>query len=421
MAEKKERKNPADTFSFLDFMLVLSRNWKFIFWFTLAFAVFILLFSILSLILPPKISYLPNLYTPTVVVRLSESADSSLSSLMGSGTGSLLSGLAGISEGPNNADLSMALVRGNTIVDSVISEFHYIERFKIKKEPLTRARELFQVQLKAMYEVTTGLLEISYTNYDPEFATDVLNFTLQELEKRFKELTMETITAKKDFLETRLAEVEEDLEKAQQTLIDFQLKYGIFNIEEQGKALLTEITKINSELVIKELALNELKKTWDANSAPVRAAEREIQQLETLLKVKKSGFESLSPDYVTAAEYVPQSELPEVAVIYANLTAELKIHSSIKSLLRQQYEMVKLEEADNSKIFQIVERAQVPEVKSEPSRGWICIITTFAAFFVAVFISFFRDYLARAKTRPEEAEKLAKIREYLPFKSRKKK
>lgn len=420
MSDKSNSKKDADSVSFLDLVLVIVKYWKFIFFTTLAAAVLVVAYSLISIVLKPEDSFLPNEYTPEVVVRLQEEGGA-LSSLSGSGSLSIFSGLAGISEGPSNSDLALAILDGPTLVDQVTAEFDFIGKYNIGKEPVTSSRKIYNKNLRSEYDMSTGLLVIGYTDIDPEFATGVVNFILNKLEERFQELTLETVRAKKEFLEKRLDEVEKDLETARNNLIDFQLKYGIYNLEAQGQVLLTEITRITSEMVIKELEINELKKTWDDDSAPVRSAEKELAQLETLLKVKKQGFESISPEAVSSAEYIPQKELPEIAVIYSDLTTEIGVHTSIKNLLRQEYEKVKLEEMDNSKMFQVVERATVPEIKSGPSRGLICMIFTFACFFLSVVISFFREYLHNARKDPEESLKLDAIKEHFPIKMKRNK
>lgn len=420
MSDKSAAKKDSDYISFLDLVLVIVKNWKFIFFSTLVAAVFIVGYSIVSLLLPSEKSFLPNVFTPKVVVRLSENSGA-MSALSGSSSLSLFSGLAGISEGPSNADLSLAILKGPTLVDQITEEFDFINRFGITEDPVTQSRDTYNKKISTDYMAETGLLTIGFTDIHAPFATDVVNFTLNKLEERFKELTLETVRSKKIFLETRLDEVEKDLETARNNLIEFQLKYGIYNLAAQGQVMLTEVTRITSQMVLKELEINELKKTWDNNSAPVRSAERELDQLETLLKVKKQGFESISPESVSSTEYIPQKQLPEVAVIYADLTTEIGVHTSIKTLLRQEYETTKLEELDNSKMFQVVERASIPEVKSGPSRGKLSIIFTFVCFFLSILISFFREYLHNAKKDPEESEKLSAIKEHFPIKFKRKK
>jgi uncharacterized protein involved in exopolysaccharide biosynthesis len=78
--------------------------------------------------------------------------------------------------------------------------------------------------------------------------------------------------------------------------------------------------------------------------------------------------------------------------------------------LRQQYETAKLEADSTAKTFQVIERAEVPELKSGPSRGKISTIVTITVFFLAVFISFIMEYFERVKHDPIESAKLDEIK-----------
>ena len=57
-------------------------------------------------------------------------------------------------------------------------------------------------------------------------------------------------------------------------------------------------------------------------------------------------------------------------------------------------------------VFQIIERPEAPDKKSRPSRGQLCIIVTFAALFLSVFIAFLLNSLANIRNDAEAMEKL---------------
>jgi uncharacterized protein involved in exopolysaccharide biosynthesis len=50
--------------------------------------------------------------------------------------------------------------------------------------------------------------------------------------------------------------------------------------------------------------------------------------------------------------------------------------------------------------------AEVPDKKSKPSRGMLCIIVTFAAFFFSVFLAFLLNAVENIKKDPEAMAKL---------------
>ena len=63
--------------------------------------------------------------------------------------------------------------------------------------------------------------------------------------------------------------------------------------------------------------------------------------------------------------------------------------------------------ASEQPIFQILEYAEVPDLKSGPSRGMLCIIVTFAAGFFSVFLAFLLNAIKNVKNDPVAMGKLS--------------
>lgn len=85
---------------------------------------------------------------------------------------------------------------------------------------------------------------------------------------------------------------------------------------------------------------------------------------------------------------------------------ELEAQESIYTQLKTQYELVKIQLASETPIFQILEYAEVPDRKSEPSRGMFCIVVMFASFFLSVFLAFILNAIENIKNNPEAMAKL---------------
>ena len=98
--------------------------------------------------------------------------------------------------------------------------------------------------------------------------------------------------------------------------------------------------------------------------------------------------------------------VPSVTTETAKLQLELDAQRQVYTQLRTQYELLKVQMQSETPIFQILERPEVPDMKSGPSRGKLCIIVTFAAFFLAVFLAFALNALGNIKNDPEAMEKL---------------
>ena len=105
-----------------------------------------------------------------------------------------------------------------------------------------------------------------------------------------------------------------------------------------------------------------------------------------------------------AYRYNPNgSPIVENAILVLELEAQEQVYKQLKT----QYELLKVEMASETPVFQILEHAEVPDRKSAPSRGMLCIIATFAAFFMSVFFAFALNAIENIKRDPEAMKKLS--------------
>jgi hypothetical protein len=63
-------------------------------------------------------------------------------------------------------------------------------------------------------------------------------------------------------------------------------------------------------------------------------------------------------------------------------------------------------------VFNVVEKAELPLIKSGPSRGKICVIATISSFFIALLIVLVIEYLKRAKKDSEQNEKMQRLAQW---------
>ena len=98
--------------------------------------------------------------------------------------------------------------------------------------------------------------------------------------------------------------------------------------------------------------------------------------------------------------------LPSISLTTTKLQLELEAQQQVYKQLKTQYELLKIEMQSDTPVFQIIERPEAPDKTSRPSRGLLCIIVTFAALFLSVFIAFSLNALANIRNDAEAMEKL---------------
>jgi tyrosine-protein kinase Etk/Wzc len=145
--------------------------------------------------------------------------------------------------------------------------------------------------------------------------------------------------------------------------------------------------------------LNKLMQTLSLTEASQRR-----QFFETQMKPAK--------DKLTDAE-VLLDKTPNTSLQYMDALRNLKYQESIYEILSKQFEMAKLDEAKNSPLIQVLDRAITPEKKSKPKRSLIVITATILALFLAVIFAFLKESFLRAKQQPSQSARIKTLRQYL--------
>ena len=102
----------------------------------------------------------------------------------------------------------------------------------------------------------------------------------------------------------------------------------------------------------------------------------------------------------------PTYNMPSIVRDTTMIKMELSAQQEIYKQLKAQEELLKVKMASEQPAFQVLEYAEVPDLKSGPSRGMLCIIVTFAAFFFSIFLAFLLNALKNIKNDPEAMKKL---------------
>ena len=399
-----------DALSLLDLAGVLIKRRWLIVAVTVAGTLLIFGYALLSLALPAANTWnlLPDIYRPDAKVLLSEEDSSGLASLgLGADGSGALGQLLGVAAGNSSAALAQELLAGRTIHDRIIDEFGLIERFSAAEHPRSRARSLVAESLQYEFEPDSSILTVAYEDPDREFAAAVLARILVLLEQRFRALTMETVLLRKQHVEERLAAVGADRQATQDRLVAFHRAKGIVDLQEQSIESGRLLAEYKRELLTREVELQSLREYLPDSDASVVQLQSQIEIVRRVLDELQSGFSSFS------AQTIPRDELPAVAAEYLNLSRDLELQEQLYSVLRQQYELTRIDETDPSRTFQVIEPVEVPEVRHWPNRALVCVLGALTALLISILAAFFLEYLVRVRNDPVEAAKLAAIREHL--------
>lgn len=114
---------------------------------------------------------------------------------------------------------------------------------------------------------------------------------------------------------------------------------------------------------------------------------------------KRAFFEhqmQLAKENLTEAE-MRMDSTPSTSLKYLDTVRSLKHYEAIWGILAKQFEMAKLDEAKDSPLLQILDKATIPEKRIKPNRSRFVMLATLLAFFVVVLWALLKEPFQRVK------------------------
>lgn len=350
---------------------------------TAAAAVGVLVFSIISLRLPPEDSPLPNYYRAYATLLVSEETGGSTTRAMLSALGVDMPGGGGM----NYGQLAQQVLRSRSFLDEIVAEHDLIEKYDIRTEVRSSSRELVAGNMTVSSDSATSMLTVGYEDIDPEFARDVANSIVNKLQDWFRSRGGLTRMEELRSLEEKIAEVEEEIARLETEIQGFQREHGVLTVEEIADTQSSMLSDLQSQLVDLEVQIRN-QETFsriddDPALARLRARKENVIQL----------IDQIESGYTGGARTMPaRSELPQLALEFRRLQTDLEIQQRIYQAISEQYEVSRLT-AESDPAFAVLELAEVPDRKAGPSRAQLSMTVTGIGFAAGVALAYIIHFL----------------------------
>ena len=340
----------------------------------------VLTYLILSLpkVLPEERNPLPNVYRAEALLLVPRSANAPAidSEWSGALTSSALSGL--LPGQVNNMRLAVILLNGKTIVDEVAERFKLAERYNITRNVRGAVRQRFLAKATFDPNLSERLLRIAYRSSDPAFARAVVDLLVELLEKRFADLGIDRSERRRELIESRRSKVEGQIEQYAKDIKEFQQRHGVLNVDDLAREYVRRMADLNTRLLLQEVEIQTYVGVAPDNDPALQVLQAERDNLRQLIEEMESGYQAYG------GQLPAQDELPELAQEFARLRREQAVQVELFKLLSREYELAKLEAAGQEPVFQVLEAAEVPDLRVGPQRSRILMFGFFA--FLAVGI-----------------------------------
>jgi capsular exopolysaccharide synthesis family protein len=367
---------------------------------------------------------LPNLYQSKAVLIPLGKPTSTLQSALGD-LGSLLPIGTASSENPSTRIL--AILQSRTLAEEVIQRLDLMPRLFAKDwdadqkrwrtdEPPTMSEAVKMMQEEVVvsaWDEQKGIVTITVEYTDAALAAVIANEYVEALQRSLNQNAFTLAKKNRVFVEAQLDKTREDLNASEEALRQFELIYGIVALDVQAQAAVTAIATLEGQIMAKEVQLGVLQRTLTGSSREVYLLQEEIKELRAqLTRLQQSDAAAAAASEAqrpTSQSLLSLDKAPEIKLQYARLQREALIQNKLFTLLTQQLEQAKIDEARDETAFQLLDKAVPADEKTKPRRALIVALVAVASTFMGALAAFFRDSVDTTLRTREQVERQAGI------------
>ncbi len=384
----QENKAPIETsddeISLLDLAITLAKHKKLILGAPLIAAIVV---AIYSFIIPPTYTADTQMLPPQ-----QQSSASAMLSQLGA-----LGGMAGVAGIKNPNDTYVAMLKSRTIQDNMIKRFKLQAVYKTKTPETTR---------KALNGATTvkvgkdGIIGISVDDKSPQRAAMLANGYVDELQQLTQVFAVTEASHRRLFYEKQLLQAKQNLGDAEIALKQLQEKTGIIHLDAQAQLGIGTAAGLKGQIAMREVELGAMRTFATGNNPDYIRIQQTLSGLKAQLNKVETGT-------------VVPSKVPEAGLEYIRKVRDLKYAETIYEMLAKQFEMAKIDEAKESSVIQVLDKAVVPEQKSKPKRTMMVLLSALATGFLTILYAFIKEALNNAKKDTQTEAQLQALKNTL--------
>ncbi|MDO8035564.1 Wzz/FepE/Etk N-terminal domain-containing protein [Janthinobacterium sp. SUN128] len=392
--EKIDGKSEDVKFSVMDFMIVLAKRKKLIFFSTMLMAMISVAISFA----------IPEVYKSTARLLPPQQAQSGTAALL-----SQLGGVAGIAAGaagiksPN--DLYIGMLKSRTVGDRLIAKYDLKKNYNVSSQEKAR-KELEENTLISSGK--DGLIVIEVEDTNKKLVADIANGYVAELTKLTQVLALTEASKQRIFFERQLEITKNNLADAEIALKRSIDKNGVVSVDGDSRAIVEIISKLRAQISAKEIQLGSMQSYVTANNPEYIQIKEELRNLRIgLAKLETGNSPGATKDEKNGSE--------EIGLKSIKILRDVKYNQMLYELLAKQYEAARLDEAKESAIIQVLDAAVEPEKKIKPRRLIIVLLSTLAALFLSIVIALILEAKRRVMQLPEGLMQWNELKNSLKF------
>src|SRR5712692_9534964 len=355
---------------------------------------------------------LPNIYQGTATLMPLGTSRGSLSTAVpgvGELGGFLPSGAGNFLGKESPTDRLLAILHSRTLAMEVIQSLDLLPILFAKKwhaekqQWLTNKPPTLQDAVRELDTLVSftanrqNVITIAVSHTDPVLAATIANRYIDALQHALNNNAFSLAKKNRIFIAAQLENTRKDLAVAEETLKQFEQTHNIIALEAQTAFAVKAIAEIEAQIRDKEVQVGVFQRLMTGATREVYMVQEELRELRAQLAQLHNGVPELAQakagPKLENQIHTSLTEAPEIKFQYTRLQREALVQNKLFTLLAQQLEQAKIDEARDETAFQVLDRAVPPETRIKPKRTTTVLLSMLVSIFVGSALAFVREYL----------------------------
>lgn len=216
----------------------------------------------------------------------------------------------------------------------------------------------YQNRVKLYTDDKTGLLNVEVEGFSPESAHLIAQSIMEESERFINEISHAAAREQMNFAEEEVLTYKQAYQNAQEELISFQNKYGVFDPLKQAESKANLIAQIEANLAQKEASLLTLQSYMNDSAPEVVALKAEIVAIQKQLNREKSKISANNSE----------QKLNDLAAKFQDLTIEASFKEEAYKAAWKAYESARVDALRKIKQLVVIQSPDIPQSAKYPER-----------------------------------------------------
>ena len=325
----------------------------------------------------------------------------SLGNLAGlSGLGALSNVAAGIK---SSDEMFIALMRSQSVQSALIEQFKLKERYGARNTE--EARQALNLNVTVLADKKSGLLLIDAQDKDPEFAAQLANAQVKELNVILSRLAVTEAQQRRAYYEQQIIKTQTKIPKLELEYKEAQKSSGL-----EVASLLSEAGTLPGQIAAKELQLQVLSRFATSQNPELKRLAVEISALRAQMaryELSKSELKTSDPSKLGQSTENTKTSFVQKATQAYNT---LKIQEALLDGYVKQLELAKVDEAKEGPAVQVVDEAMAPEMRAKPERKKLVLAYTVTGLIIAFVLAVLRALLRHIRSTPEGLQRWSQLK-----------